>query len=331
MKVCWKCTLFAVLVFFGCSDREKKLPGTLIFREIHCSTAPQARLDASMSEDFEGKRIFLFGGRGEGGTFLSDLWVFQVDKNAWEKIEAQETPPARSGASLAWHPEKRTLFLFGGFSIDRYGKTRYLADLWLWNEQEGWHQEPFEIGPSGRAWAKATAWGDKVLFYGGYGKKELPESLGDLWALDTTRMEFEILNQEKTPPLKTALLAAEAPVLFDYRQVEGKHLLERKFLNDKGEIIFKTNHLDDIIALAHSRLGVLYFLAYYSVNEEVRAKAFSAASQGAVNEYTLKNLSPTLPGMACAPAQVAEHRFICFGGAWRDKISSTTWSFEHIE
>ncbi|QDZ20080.1 galactose oxidase [Chloropicon primus] len=88
----------------------------------------------------QGKRMVLFGGRGDPDTekhqhknsnVLGDLWEFDYKKRKWEAIQpsAGRKPSARFLADFAEHEE--TLLVFGG--DEESGKGGRLDDLWQLN------------------------------------------------------------------------------------------------------------------------------------------------------------------------------------------------------
>lgn len=67
--------------------------------------------------------IILFGGfydSGKSTKYYNDLWVFDMEALVWEKKEGSTSSPSpRGGCQLALHQESATLFVIGGYSIQK--------------------------------------------------------------------------------------------------------------------------------------------------------------------------------------------------------------------
>jgi N-acetylneuraminic acid mutarotase len=69
---------------------------------------------------------WVFGGGGDDGSKLDDLWALDLGTLAWRPLDPLGDPPAgRSGATLVADPERGRLLLFGG--VDEDGAS---AGLW---------------------------------------------------------------------------------------------------------------------------------------------------------------------------------------------------------
>lgn len=89
---------------------------------------PPPRRDAALAFCPRAGAAFLFGGTGEKGTTLGDLWHFDLARSTWSRLDtaasgraaAQEpgcthtAPPPCSGAALAVSPDGGRLWLMGG-------------------------------------------------------------------------------------------------------------------------------------------------------------------------------------------------------------------------
>jgi hypothetical protein len=76
----------------------------------------------------------LFGGVGYTFPYtLNDTWIFE--RGFWTKKNPSTSPPARSGASMAYDQNLRRVILFGGQG------TAYLGDTWEW-DGNSWAQWP---------------------------------------------------------------------------------------------------------------------------------------------------------------------------------------------
>ncbi|MEZ4366665.1 MAG: kelch repeat-containing protein [Kofleriaceae bacterium] len=101
----------------------------------------------------------------------------ELEFDAWTPWTAPATPPARSGAAMAWDAVRRELVLFGGAST-----SVALDDTWAWRDG-GWQRLRVTAAPSPRlyhAMAYAADVGQLVLFGGA--SPSVP--LDDTWAFD---------------------------------------------------------------------------------------------------------------------------------------------------
>lgn len=80
-----------------------------------------------MAYDAARRMTVLFGGAHENNA-QEDAETWAWDGYTWNHLTPAVSPPARSGASLAYHPPTKTLVLFGGGSA-----KGFLGDTWLWD------------------------------------------------------------------------------------------------------------------------------------------------------------------------------------------------------
>ena len=114
---------------------------------------PSARYSSASWIDANGN-LMLFGGYGtdKNGSwgYLNDLWRFNASSNEWTWVSgsdiinqsgvygikgtasANNNPGARR-ESVTWKDNAGTLWLFGGYGIDKAGVFGYLNDLWKYN------------------------------------------------------------------------------------------------------------------------------------------------------------------------------------------------------
>ncbi len=119
------------------------------------------REDHTWTLDAEGLTAYLFGGRTAENRALDDLWAYDLEDDAWRRIETQRrTPPARFGHNAAWM-EGIGLVIFGG-----QAGTSFFNDLWAFDPGEArWRRLPSDgdvpvarygscaaPGPDGRLW-----------------------------------------------------------------------------------------------------------------------------------------------------------------------------------
>lgn len=91
---------------------------------------PPPRHSAALAYCPNAHAAFLYGGQGEGGTLLGDLWRLDCTSMAWKQLDShkqptavgerartpcpQEAPPSSTGAALAVSTDGSRLWLMGG-------------------------------------------------------------------------------------------------------------------------------------------------------------------------------------------------------------------------
>jgi hypothetical protein len=145
------------------------------WRQLTLKTAPSPRAGAAMAYDAARRTTTLFSGGGviRGGVG-AETWTW--DGTTWTRQNPPVSPPARSGASFAYHGPTKTAVLFGGQKVDH----DYLGDTWLWDGHI-WTSVP-GAGPGARSYASMAfdpSTGGLILF-GGYD----PSELADTWKWD---------------------------------------------------------------------------------------------------------------------------------------------------
>jgi Galactose oxidase, central domain len=122
-----------------------------------------------MAYDAARQMIVLFGGTRKDTEKDTDTWAW--DGRGWNRLNPTVSPPARSGASFAYHPPTETLVLFGGSSA-----RGFLGDMWLWNGSI-WTKVTGDGPPArvGSSMAFDPASGGLILF-GGYGSGILDDT-----------------------------------------------------------------------------------------------------------------------------------------------------------
>jgi hypothetical protein len=120
---------------------------------------PAARQDHTWTVTPDGATAYLFGGQGEDGAALDDLWAFDLATATWASVEASG-PPARFGHNAAW-VDGVGLVIFAG-----QAGTTFFNDLWAldpasdtWRELPAGGDPPVArygscaaVGPDGRLW-----------------------------------------------------------------------------------------------------------------------------------------------------------------------------------
>ncbi|KAK9825409.1 hypothetical protein WJX81_002378 [Elliptochloris bilobata] len=163
--------------------------------------APRRCAAASCSRD----KMFVFGGEGEGGQLLADLWELNLETTHWSQVSFQPgggsgrshnaPPSARRGASLCAGDDGRHLWLFGGCD-----GARCLGDLLCFDVEAGqWSQvsPAGDAAPEPREGHCASILSRFLLVAGGM--QNAPNGalrlLGDLHVLDMTAPAWECLDE----------------------------------------------------------------------------------------------------------------------------------------
>jgi len=94
--------------------------------QLHPVTAPLGRRRGAMAYDVDARRLVLFGGTGDGNTYLSDTWIW--DGSTWAPSPGTLPPAARFDSAMVASPEQHGLLLFGG----QPNAPSDLADTWLY-------------------------------------------------------------------------------------------------------------------------------------------------------------------------------------------------------
>jgi len=138
--------------------------------ELHPSTAPSPRANASMVYDQTDNYVVLFGGQNSGG-YLGDTWTYNLN-GEWTKLSETVSPSVRAGAAMDWDKTDGYVVLFGG-----YNGVSALGDTWKFVGGT-WTQLTPTTSPSPRygamivddplGEASQAQYQNFVLMYGGY-------------------------------------------------------------------------------------------------------------------------------------------------------------------
>ncbi|KAJ7109361.1 hypothetical protein C8R44DRAFT_833876 [Mycena epipterygia] len=194
------------------SDVYRYSPEKDEWRRFISPTCPGPRsAHAVAASPAGGGKIFLFGGEFSSlhqNSFhhYRDMWCFDIQTHAWDRIDTKIRPSARSGHRMAiW---KHFIVLFGGF-YDPGITTKYLNDLWFFDLQEyKWRQIEFretDLRPSPRSGFSFLSTADGIILHGGYckeyakGKRPVGVMLEDTWFLKVTMATNELPNAKADP------------------------------------------------------------------------------------------------------------------------------------
>ncbi|XP_031513896.1 kelch domain-containing protein 4 isoform X1 [Papio anubis] len=135
---------------------------------------PSPRLNASLSVHPEKDELILFGGEYFNGqkTFLyNELYVYNIRKDAWTKVDIPSPPPRRCAHQAVVVPQGGgQLWVFGGEFASPNGEQFYhYKDLWVLHlATKTWEQVKSTGGPSGRSGHRMVAWKRQLILFGGF-------------------------------------------------------------------------------------------------------------------------------------------------------------------
>ena len=138
---------------------------------------PPAGEPGPMLADPASRSFWMFGGTGEDGAIMENIWRFDLDDEIWIRSEPREAGPLpRGGLAGAGMPDGN-LALFGGVSVDGLED-----DFWIFSGSQGrWSLVATDESPDPRSGAIMThgASGDRLWLFGGRTDRET----GGLWVV----------------------------------------------------------------------------------------------------------------------------------------------------
>jgi len=188
--------------------------------ELTPALSPPARKLHAMAYDKDRDEVVLFGGVDQSDSdYFNDTWVY--DGETWEQRTPPASPPADWGMSMAYDSARDEVVMFGGiFAGDRtwvwdgttweerfpavspraryssgmaYARSRQQVvlyggtngrfrhgDTWAW-DGETWALEALTASPSPRSNAAMSAFGKRVVLFGG--STDTDHSVDETWVL----------------------------------------------------------------------------------------------------------------------------------------------------
>jgi hypothetical protein len=110
------------VILFGGKDESGFLNDTWcydpvenVWEQHNTVGSPPPRLGHVMVYDPVQDRVVLFGGEGELGEILNDMWAYDVLSKTWSLLQpVGVVPSARQEAAVAYDPDNQQMILFGG-------------------------------------------------------------------------------------------------------------------------------------------------------------------------------------------------------------------------
>uniref|UniRef100_A0A8C5IKL0 Kelch domain containing 4 n=1 Tax=Junco hyemalis TaxID=40217 RepID=A0A8C5IKL0_JUNHY len=135
---------------------------------------PSPRLNCSFCAHPERDELILFGGEYFNGqkTYLyNELYIYNIRKNSWAKLDIPNPPPRRCAHQAAVGPTAGgQLWIFGGEFASPNGEQFYhYKDLWVLHlATKTWEQIKAPGGPSGRSGHRMVACKRQLIIFGGF-------------------------------------------------------------------------------------------------------------------------------------------------------------------
>lgn len=149
-------------------------------RALNSSVRPKAVASHTLTL-VDDQWLYLFGGRTDLGAYISDMYRIQLHEDAeWEHVMARGGKVANRrlvGHTTVYHPESRSLLVFGGFLPDyaRFPKRtnalhayhvveNYWSQIHFMKQDDGSEAVHY---PKDRAFHSAAILGNYMVIYGG--------------------------------------------------------------------------------------------------------------------------------------------------------------------
>lgn len=121
--------LTAAVMLCACSERN--VPEVTL-RVMECATMPSPRASAAACA-LDGKG-YIFGGRGQNGKYLNDLWQYDPTTDSWN---AMSPFPGKARVNATMTAYQGALYVGLGFSGEKvYVDSCYLRDLWRYTPSD---------------------------------------------------------------------------------------------------------------------------------------------------------------------------------------------------
>jgi hypothetical protein len=200
---------------------------------------PPPRRDHSLVA--EGDRLFLFGGRNEGGD-LADLWSYNIAAGEWTEL-APTGPAPRHGHNAVWDATNGRMLLFGGQAAG------FFNDLWafdpeggVWSELPGSGQGPAARYGAGGAFDPA---GRFIITHGFTGEGRFD----DTWQYDVVAGAWSDISPPEDEESEVQAPTAARPIERCLMRAVWDTLRNRILMY--GGQTTATPFLDDLWALSH--------------------------------------------------------------------------------
>ncbi|KAF2685838.1 galactose oxidase [Lentithecium fluviatile CBS 122367] len=161
--------------------------------EVPCEP-PSARTSSlTIGNPANDNELFLFGGEyfnGATAKFFNDLLVYNVKKDAWNKVTSPNSPLPRSGHAWCRGANTKDIYLFGGeFSSPKQGTFYHYNDFWRLDPgNREWTRIEMKgkaAAPPARSGHRMVAFKQYIILFGGFqDTSATTKYLNDLWIYD---------------------------------------------------------------------------------------------------------------------------------------------------
>jgi hypothetical protein len=176
------CAGALLLGSFGCGDSSRSGPNVGGNWVQITSSGPRARWGHVAVLDPKRRQVVVFGGNGGG----SEVWLFSLDSQTWQRVDAANGPPAgwSAGRAIADTQNDRMIVVCG------FVNGAAQNSVWSFSfASQTWSQLP--TGPSPRFDLDGATDGKHAWFFGGF----LPGFIAtnELWQFDLTTNSWTLL------------------------------------------------------------------------------------------------------------------------------------------
>jgi uncharacterized protein (TIGR03437 family) len=161
-------------------------------------TPPAPRFGHTVLLDAQRRRLVVFGGQASG--FFSDTWAYDLERNQWSQLAADNAGPSRRyGHSAILDAARDRMIVSHGFT-----NSGRFDDTWSFDLRTNRWQDisPSSGRPLRRCLHHAVldAAGNQMLLYGGCASGFGPCPLGDLWSFDLAAHRWTERTAAVKPP-----------------------------------------------------------------------------------------------------------------------------------
>ncbi len=192
------------------------------------AASPTPRSDAAVAYDPQDDLLLLFGGFN-GTAYLGDTWRYDVPSATWTTVPSPVAPSRRADGRMTYDPATAAFYLFGGNDYSGPNFTfHHLQDTWRYVVRDrAWSELSPSRSPGARDYAVFAADTDahELLSLGGYGDGTV---LGELWAFNTTDLDWRNLTAPGGPTPRMAAIGEYSPVENVYVVFSGGDKLSAK-------------------------------------------------------------------------------------------------------
>ena len=130
--------------------------------------------------------VLLFGGAAPGTIYYDDLWIYSLEKNKWEKIETENSPPGRCDHGFCQLNDSLVILNGGDTELNRY-----VCDTWIFNlNTKVWTEINNEVYPPERRHHGLSKINDSTaLLFGG--EDNNINLVRDTWIFNSNTMTWK--------------------------------------------------------------------------------------------------------------------------------------------